>query len=51
LVHAYVHPAPAAELISNASTIFATNELDALTALFELIQKEVFFLPGNIAGI
>lgn len=45
LVHAYVHPAPVVELISNALTIFATNESDALVALFELIQNEVFFLP------
>jgi SAM-dependent methyltransferase len=50
LVHAYVHPASAAELISNASTIIATNESDALTALFELIQKEVFFLPETMKG-
>ena len=45
LIHAYVNPAPVAELISNALTIFATNESDALVALFELIQYEVLFLP------
>jgi SAM-dependent methyltransferase len=45
LVHSYIDPKPVASLISDAITAYPTDEADALAALCDLIDKEIFYIP------